>query len=217
MDTQEEKDLTIHRQPRQKPRPRRRWLWRYGPAFWTVTGALSLIINIILIVIVFILAGQLFTLKSLVSHQLLDGLSDNFALMDQARIQANIPVSAQVPAKFDLPLETNTVVVLTDNTLIHGASVSLYTGGLTINNAPTDILLPAGTRLPVRLSLTVPVDQQIPVNLDVPVDIALNQTDLHQPFVGLQQVVKPYQVLLNQAPNSWWDVFCAAMPGNICK
>ena len=206
-----------HQSPRQKPRPRRRWLWRFGPAFWTITGTFSLIINLILIVIVFLLAGQIFTLKSLVSEQLLNGLSDNFALMDQARIQANIPVSAQVPARFDLPLETDTVVVLTDNTLIRGASVSLYTGGLSISSAPTDILLPAGTRLPVHLSLMVPVDQQIPVEPDVPVDIPLNQTDLHQPFTGLQQVVKPYQMLLNQAPNSWQELFCALMPGNICR
>jgi hypothetical protein len=206
-----------HQEPHHKPRPRRRWLWRFGPAFWTITGAISIVVNIVLITMVVILAAQVFTLKSLVANQLLSGLSDNFALMDQARIQATIPVSANVPAKFKLPLKTDTVVVLTQNTLIHGARVSLNTGGLNITNAPTDILLPAGSQLPVHLDLIVPVDQKIPVKLNVAVDIPLNKTDLHQPFVGLQKVVEPYQVLLNQTPNSWFQVFCMALPGNWCK
>jgi hypothetical protein len=206
----------IHQTPSHKPRPRRRWLWLYGPAFWTITGTLSLIINLILIAIVFVLAGQIFTLKALVSNQLLSGLNDNFALMDQASIRANIPVSAEVPAKFNLPLETDTTVVLTRDTAIQGARVSLSTGGLTINNAPTDIVLPAGTQLPVHLSLMVPVDQKIPVNLTVAVDIPLNQTDLHKPFTGLQQVVQPYQILLGQTPNSWGEVLCKMIPFGWC-
>jgi hypothetical protein len=63
----------------------------------------------------------------------------------------------------------------------------------------------------------VPVDQKIPVNLNVAVDIPLNQTDLHRPFTGLQKVVEPYQALLNQTPNSWWEVLCLALPGGGCK
>ena len=65
-----------------------------------------------------------------------------------------------------------------------------------IYNAPTDIILPAGTVLPIHLDLVVPVDQQIPVELNVAVDIPLNQTDLHTPFVGLQQVLDPYYTML---------------------
>jgi hypothetical protein len=206
----------IHQTSHSKPRPRRRWLWLYGPAFWTITGTLSLIINLILIVIIIILATQIFTLKALVSDQILGGLNDNFALMDQASIRASIPVNAEVPAKFTLPLDTDTIVVLTRDTPIQGARVSLYTGGLTINNAPTDIVLPSGTKLPVHLNLMVPVDQKIPVNLTVAVDIPLNQTDLHKPFTGLQQVVKPYQVLLGQTPNSWGEAFCKMVPFGLC-
>jgi len=51
----------------------------------------------------------------------------------------------------------------------------------------------------------------------VAVDIPLNQTDLHRPFTGLQQVVAPYQTLLSRAPDSWWQVFCSALAGNGCK
>ncbi|MCJ7626043.1 MAG: hypothetical protein MUO76_21335 [Anaerolineaceae bacterium] len=175
--------------PDGNPKPKRKL--KMGPAFWTITGIISLICNIVLIVVLYAVAGQLFTLKSLVENQLVSALYENFMLMDEAGIKAEIPVNADVPAQFDLPLETDTVVVLTEATHIYAESVSLYTGGLSIYDAPTDIILPAGTQLPVHLSLVVPVDQNIPVDLIVYVDIPLSQTDLHEPFQGLQFVVEP--------------------------
>jgi len=190
-------------------KPARRGL-KLMPAFWTVTSVISLTVNIILIVILVVLGTQLFNLKQLVEKQLLAGLYENFILMDQAHIKTTIPVSAQVPAKFDLALKTDTVVVLTEDTLLENASVvSLQTGGLAIYNAPATIKLAAGTRLPVALDLSVPVDQMIPVNLMVEVDIPLSQTELHQPFTGLQEVIRPYYLLLNELPNSWERALCS--------
>jgi len=137
--------------------------------------------------------------------------------MDQARIQATIPVSAEVPAQFDLPLVTDTIVILNEDTNISGASVKLSTGGLVIANAPADIVLPAGTELPIHLDLMVPVDQMIPVELSVEVDIPLEETDLHAPFVGLQNVVAPYYLMLWELPNSWGQVICGKEYGPICR
>jgi hypothetical protein len=196
-------------------KPRRRL--QFMPAFWTISGLISLAVNVILIVVLLSLANQVFTLKAIVKDQLIDGLANNFALMDQARIKTNINVSTNVPAKFILPLDTDTSVTLTKDTQIKGARVSLSTGGLQITSAPTNILLPAGTVLPIHLTLEVPVDQQIPVKLDVPVDIPLNQTDLHQPFVGLQNVVKPYQTLLESVPGSWTEIICGTQPSELCQ
>jgi hypothetical protein len=194
--------------------------WRhlkFFPAFWTITGLLSLIVNVILIVVLLSVGSQLFTLKHLVQDQLLGGLYDNFKLMDQARIKAEIPVSASVPAKFMLPLDTDTKVVLTKDTPVRHAIVTLNTGGLSIYNAPADIILPAGLELPIHLKLEVPVDQKIPVNLKVNVDIPLVQTDLHTPFVGLQNVVSPYYTLLKDVPDSWQAVFCGVKPSDFCR
>ncbi|MDK1029813.1 MAG: hypothetical protein QGM50_11065 [Anaerolineae bacterium] len=78
--------------------------------------------------------------------------------------------------------------------------ITLQTGGLEIINAPTTIILPAGTVLPISLKLNVPVDKRVPITMNVPVDIALNQTDLHEPFVGLQDVMRPLYCLLE--PNA---------------
>ncbi len=214
-------DLT-HPEPEEsnKPKPvRRRFLRseKIGPAFWTVSSIISMLVNIFLVAVVIILARQLFSIKQLLSNQLIGGLYQNFVLMDQASIRTTIPIDTTVPAKFNLTVDKDTVVVLTKNTPLQHANVSLSTGGLTISNAPTNITLPAGTKLPVHLSMIIPVNQKIPVKLNVDVNIPLNQTDLHTPFVGLQNVLMPYSNLLNQVPDSWHGVFCPTPNGFICQ
>jgi hypothetical protein len=192
------------------PRRRRRWIYdgKVRPAFWTIASIASLLVNLILIIIVFFLARYVFDLKRLVQDNVLGGLYANFELMDTAHIRAKIPVSASVPAKFDLPLSTTTMVTLTEDTSITGATIyELNAGALYISRANTNIILPAGTNLPIQLNLTVPVDQQIPVNLMVDVDIPLNQTELHQPFVGLKDVIEPFYKGLLPLPNNWKEVF----------
>ncbi|MBE0696954.1 MAG: hypothetical protein IH586_08520, partial [Anaerolineaceae bacterium] len=104
------------------------------------------------------------------------------------------------------------------DTLISQATVyNLDAGPLTISQATMNIVLPAGSHLPVKLDLIVPVDQKIPVNLMVDVDIPLNQTDLHEPFVGLQLVVKPYYTLLSDPPNTWQEALCGPNPSALCQ
>ncbi len=91
----------------------KRWLWqgKIGPAFWTVAGALSLTINVILIVLLLLLGRQLFDIKGLISQQLIGGLYYNFVRMDRAHIRTNVQVSDTIrvedtiPVVFDLPLE----------------------------------------------------------------------------------------------------------------
>jgi hypothetical protein len=194
------------------------WQGKIGPAFWTITGLISLMVNVILIVILLLISKRLFAAKDLVNDQLIGGLYYNFVLMDRARIQTTVQVSDTIPVKFDLPVKTQTTVVLTEDTQISGTRVNLATGGLTISNAPADILLPAGTQLPIALDITVPVDTSVPVNLTVPVDIPLNQTDLHAPFVGLQEVISPYYWQLASSPNSWQETgFCGSGLEWLCQ
>jgi hypothetical protein len=210
---QAQKDITP------KPSFWRRLFWqgKIGPAFWTITSVISLTVNVILVLILFVLGQQLFNLKDLVQNQLIGGLYQNFVLMDQAHIRTTIPVSAEVPAKFDLPLSTHTIVTLTEDTRLNNATIyELNAGALYISRARTNIILPAGTELPVALNLTVPVDQMIPVELTVEVDIPLNQTELHQPFVGLQEVVKPYYTLMDSLPNSWQEALCTPENEELC-
>lgn len=203
--------------PRSQPNVRLIQKGKIGPAFWTIASIFSLIVNIILVVILIALASQLFALKELVQTQLLGGLYGNFVKMNEAHIRATIPVQTNVPAKFDLPLNTTTMVTLTENTVIPRATIyDFRSGTLTITTATANIILPAGTQLPIALNLTVPVDQQIPVSLNVEVDIPLSQTELNEPFVGLQEVVKPYYNLLGEVPSTWQEALCGPNPSGLC-
>jgi hypothetical protein len=181
-----------------KPASQRKPIFEAGkvlPAFWTVASVLSFVVNVILIVVLVILARELFVLKSMVGDYLIGGLYSNFINMDRAHIKTNITVADTIPISFTLPISQDTVVTLTQNTPINGANVKITSGGLTINSA-ANIVLPAGTNLPVHLELNVPVTTTVPIKLNVPVDIPLEQTELHQPFVGLQQVVSPFYWML---------------------
>ena len=186
--------------------------WRQ--IFWTAASVLSMIVNVLLIVIVLVLLRYLFDLNKIVEYDLIGGLHDNFVKMDAASIKTTISVvdtikvDDTIPVVFDLPLQQDTIVTLTENVSIPNTIV--YLNGIPVY---TTVVLPSGTPLSINLDLVVPVSTTIPVVLDVPValqvpvDIPLNRTELHEPFVGLRDVVSPYRDLLADLPDSWQDFF----------
>jgi hypothetical protein len=212
------------------------WQGKIFPAFWTVASVLSLTVNVILIVILVIAGRELFAIKSLVNDQLIGGLHSNFVKMDEANIRTTIQVNDTIqvkdtiqvndtiPVVFDLPLQQNTTVTLIADTPVRNATIYLNGQAVPLNlvlrrgtqlGIALDLIVPVNQTVPVQL--TVPVDLQVPVSLSVPVDIPLRETELHQPFVGLQNVVAPYQELLTGLPDSWgetplcnplMDLFC---------
>lgn len=184
----------------------------FGPRFWTIASVVSLTVNVVVVIallaVLALLQRQRINVISLLPD-LLGGLYSNFEKMDDAHIVKTIPVNAQIPVQFDLQLNQETTVVLSQNVVINNALVTVNTGGLNITRAAANIVLPQGTSLPIVLNLTVPVNTSIPVNLDVAVDIPLNETDLHEPFVGLQKVVKPlYCLVKSNAKNGKGEAVC---------
>ena len=175
--------------------------FNFGPAFWTIASILSLTINVILIIVLLIVWANVPSLNVTsvtdMGSGLLGGLYTNFEKMDRAHITRTIPVQATIPVKFDLQLNQQTNVILSQDVTINNALVTVQTGGLNITRALTTIVLPQGTNLPIVLNLTVPVDTTIPVALNVEVDIPLNETQLHDPFVGLRKVVEPFYCMIN--------------------
>jgi hypothetical protein len=210
--------------PDQSGNSRFLWQGKVLPAFWTIASLLSIVINIALIVVVLILASELFSIKKLIQVQLVDGLYENFVKMDQAHIVTTILVSDtiklhdSIPVVFDLPLKQSTEITLIKDTPVKKASVILNG-----QSVPTDIVLKQGTRMSIALDLVVPVNQQVPVelsvpvNLQVPVDIPLVNTDLHEPFTGLQDVVAPYKKFLDGLPESWAGLLCMPFEGWPCN
>jgi hypothetical protein len=194
---------------------------KFLPAFWTVTAIFSLMVNILFIGILIIFGHFFFELKGLVANGLVTELSNNLVLMDKAHIVTTVPVETTVqlqdnlPVVFDLPINQNIQLSLTEDTHISGATIYL-------NNTPvlTDLTIPAGTPIQsnfdmtIPVSQTIPVDVTVPVSLLVPIDLAIDQTDLHQSIVGLQGAIEPYKVLLGSnfnttkdfsICNQWWS------------
>ncbi|MBC7879046.1 MAG: hypothetical protein H7Y59_17895 [Anaerolineales bacterium] len=176
----------------------------FGPPFWTIASIISMTVNVVVLIV---LLALLLNMKRLnmgsvldLGNNLLGGLYTNFEKMDRAHITSTIPVQTTIPVKFDLQLNQQTNVILSEDVTINNALVTVNTGGLNITRALTTIVLPQGTILPVVLNLSVPVDTTVPVVLNVAVDIPLNQTQLHEPFSGLQEVVKPFYCMIS--PNA---------------
>lgn len=197
---------TTSASPASPSKPKREYS-RIGPIFWTIASVISLLVNIgtvvALIVVVQLLGGTKATLAFAQgqANGLLGGLYNNFVKMDAASIKTTIHVEKDIPVQFTLNVSGATDVTLSRDVVINGALVTVNTGGLNINNARANIVLPAGTILPIFIqSLDVPVDKTVPAILDVNVDIPLNKTELHEPFVGLQKVVEPYFCMLQ--PNT---------------
>jgi len=197
-----------------KPRERR---YKFLPAFWTIASILSLTVNLILIIALLIAYQMLGNIQGLQTYGigqasgLLGGLYSNFVKMDQANISTSIHVEKDIPVQFSLNVSGPTNVTLSQPVTIDGALVTVQTGGLNITGARATIVLPQGVVLPINIeNLVVPVDQQVPAVLDVPVDIPLNQTELHEPFVGLQEVVKPWYCLIQ--PNATVNGLQVCMP-----
>gem|GEM_PF-477024 len=200
------------------PDPQRR-RFQFLPAFWTIASIMSITVNIILLAVLLVMLQMLGRVQTLGAYGtdhisgLLGGLYTNFVKMDQASIRTNIHVEKEIPVQFSLNVSGPTSVTLSQPVTIRGATVGVQTGGLMIRDANATIILPAGVVLPINIeSLVVPVDQKVPAVLDVPVDIPLNQTELHEPFVGLQKVVEPWYCLIEPKATVNGLQVCAADP-----
>ena len=187
--------------PESEPKRRR---YQFLPAFWTIASVMSFTVNIVLLIALLIALQLLGAIQLTAGDQisgLLGGLYTNFVKMDQANITTNIHVEKEIPVQFILNVSGPTNVMLSQDVTINGALVTVQTGGLNIVNARATIVLPQNTVLPINIeNLVVPVDQKVLAVLDVPVDIPLDQTELHEPFTGLQQVVKHWFCLVQ--PNA---------------
>ncbi len=202
----------------ENPQPadtRRPW-WSSGifPLFWTIASAISLTVNVLLCLLVLGLLqfrGPITKTVTGQSTSILGGLYSNFQAMDQATIRTSVKVDTTIPLSIQVPVQTQTQITLAEPVLIHSPRVLINTGVLRLD-APAQVTLPAGTPMMVNLNFMLPVQTSVPVHLDVPVNIPLNQTELHQPFVGLQDVVRPWYCLFLPKSDTLYIQTCANTP-----
>jgi hypothetical protein len=117
--------------------------------------------------------------------------------LGNAVITRTIPISQTIPVVFDLPLDKNLNVTLTEAVnLSRPTSFVLPAGGGRINGT-VYLALPQGQNLPVHMSLNVPVRETIPVQMDVNVAIPLDETELGPVVDKLKGLLMPYMDLLS--------------------
>jgi len=164
----------------------------------------SFVVNFVLVVVLIVTLRLLLPIKNQVAEPLVDGLHNNFILMDDATIQATIPVSTNVPVSFPLDIDNTpgTVVISEPTPLVVPATFTFPGSGGQINGTVA-LTLPQGTVLPVDITVTVPVETEVPIVLDVPASIPLSQTELHAPFSNLRYLLEPYVLLLDDTPDTW--------------
>lgn len=194
------------------------WQARLWQAFKTFAIILSFTVNFILLLVLLLVLPIIVPLLNDVVEPIVGGLNDSFVQMGEAEIVRTIQVQDEIPVVFDLPLSTQTTVVLMQSVPLNiPAQFVLPAGGGSINGN-VSINLPAGLQLPVQLDLTVPVSQSVPVNLAVDVNIPLDETDLGPPFQKLQAIFAPLNNLLQGLPSSNEELIQrvrdAVAPGN---
>jgi len=175
-------------------------------SFKTVAIWISFITNIVMLIVLILLMMQLFQIKNGILEPLVDGLHRNFVGLDEAVIIRTIEVNDDIPVIFDLPVNQRTDVVLTQDVPLAANATFTLPGGGGLINGRVDIVLPQNLVLPVELSMNVPVNTQIPVDLPVDVEIPLKETQLHDPFVNLRELLEPYVRVLDHLPDRWSQV-----------
>lgn len=186
------------------------WFWDSKPwqAFKTVAIILSFAINIVVLILLLAILPLVLPLVDSVVKPLVGGLNDSFVDMSEATISRTIEVNDEIDIAFTLPLETETIVKVTDSVPLNSIPTTfvLPGGGGQINGWVT-LELPADLELPVQLSLEVPVEQTIPVNLAVDVDIPLRETELGTPFNTLVGLFSPLDRAIKNLPDSNEELF----------
>lgn len=176
-----------------------------GKFFWRFMVIFSFIVNIILVIVLLVAGLLIFDIKNNIAQPLVTGLHSSFVGLDEATIDWTIPVRDVVPVNLDIPLQTDTVVTLTEAVPLT-VQANIVAPGLTVSNATVTLSLPQGLQLPVALDLNVEVRDQLPVSLDVRAVIPLEETQLHDVATNLRLLFEPFGRSLHNLPSGWGEV-----------
>lgn len=159
--------------------------------------AVTFTIAIVLLVLAFVVVQQRETIVALKDGIVCDTVTGLNTLLDDfesAVITRTISISQTIPVTFDLPIEQNLTVAMTQGVDLKRPTTMVLPGGGGRINGTVYLELPRGLRLPIQLNMTVPVRQQLPVTMDVPVAIPLRETDLGGVIQQLRDLLAPLQL-----------------------
>ncbi len=182
-------------------KPRRLRLGGFWNAFKNFAIVFSFIINFVLVLVLLLLIAPLFQLKTGTVEPLLDNLDNAFAGLGQTVIETTVHIDDRLPVIFDLPLEQETQVVLTEEVPLQ-AYTNFSLGPFGSINGVVSLNLPKGMVLPVRLEMMVPVSTTVPVVMQVPVEIKLDEAGMGPAIENLRDVFRPLNKFVKSLPNS---------------
>jgi hypothetical protein len=177
----------------------RKFIWRFMVIF-------SFIVNFVLVLVLLGLGLLIFDIKSNIATPLVAGLHSSFVGLDQATIDWTIPVRDTIPVVLNIPLDTDTTVVLTAPVPLNvNATIDLPNFPAFNVPATVALTLPAGLELPVSLDLNVPVDEELDISLDVRAVIPLQETQIHDPVNNLRLLFEPLTRALFNLPDDFGE------------
>lgn len=182
-----------------------RWKWFWN-GFKNFAILFSFVMNLVLIIVLAIVVMQIFQIKNGIAEPLIDGLHASFVGLDEATIDRVIPVRAEIPVEFTLPLNQDTVVVLTQGVPVQANARFVLPGEGGSISGTVSIVLPPGLQLPVSLALDVPVSTSVNADLDVRAVIPLEETQLHDAFIHLRNILEPFVRALDNLPGDWGEI-----------
>jgi hypothetical protein len=171
-------------------------------AFKNFAILFSFIVNFVLIIVLLLSPGPIFTTKAQVVEPLLGDLDGAFAALGDTTIRTQVDIEDSMPVVFSLPLEQNTDVVLTEAVPLQVPATFLLPGGGGSIKGTVSLNLPQGQVLPVNLDMDVPVNTKIPVMMQVPVEIKLDEAGMGPAIEQLRAVFRPVQALMQSLPDS---------------
>lgn len=180
-----------------------------GTLLWRFMVIFSFIVNIVLVVVLLLAGLFIFEIKNQVADPLIGGLHSTAAGLGDATIDWVIPVRDTIPVVLNIPLETDTTVVLTSPVPITVEAVIDLPAilGQAMNDIPATVqlTLPVGLELPVALDLDVPVNEDLDIALDVRAVIPLRETQLIDPINQLGLLFEPLAIGLHNLPNDFGE------------
>ena len=193
-----EQEPTEYQEPEPQEEKKRR---HFGAAFKNFAIIFSFIVNIILVLVLLISPFPALVIVNGFVEPLLGDLDNAFAALGDTKIETNVDLQQPLDIQFDLPLEQDTNVVLTEPVPLQANATFFLPGGGGAINGTVSLSLPEGMELPVSLSLLVPVETTIPVTMDVPVEIQLDEAGMGPAIEQLRGVFEPLNEMLDQLPD----------------
>lgn len=188
-----------------EPRPQRSVAWRLWNAFKNVATIFSFLVNFVLILILMLLVlnpDPIFVVKRDVAEPLLVDLDQAFAALGDTTIRTTVHITDTMPVVFDLPLNQQTDVILTQAVPLNVPSTFIFPGGGGAINGTVSLNLPQGQALPVALTMSVPVSTTVPVMMQVPVEIQLADAGMASAIEQLRAVFQPITRFVQSLPDT---------------